>query len=304
MLAHYLMGVALHSRGEPATARTRHLQVLALYTPQAHRDLAVRYGADPGVGAHCCLAWELWYLGYPDQARQHSQQALRLAHEASSPYNLTMALFYTAALQQFCREAQTAQQQAEAVMILATEQGFALWLALGTVIHGWALAIQGQGEAGIAEMRQGLTATLAMGVQAQQPYILGLLAEAYGAGGHAAAGLHALAEVAAVMETTELRWYKAELFRLKGTLLLQQAVPDVCQAEACFHQALDIARQQHAKSWELRAATSLARLWQQQGKQQDACAVLAEVYNWFTEGFDTADLQEARTLLDGYLVML
>jgi predicted ATPase len=121
---------------------------------------------------------------------------------------------------------------------------------------------------------------------------------------HCGLALQALAEVAAVMESTESRWYKAELFRLKGTLLLQQEVPEVFQAEACFHQALAIARQQHAKSWELRAATSLLRLWQQQGKQQDAGAVLAEVYNWFTEGFDTVDLQEARTLLDGSVVML
>jgi len=157
--------------------------------------------------------------------------------------------------------------------------------------------MQGQGEAGIAAIRQGLAADLATGSTLYQPYCLGLLAEAYGAGGHPEEGLHSLAEALAVMDTTEVRFSAAELYRLKGALLLQQAVPDAAQAEACFHQALDVAREQQAKSWELRAATSLARLWQSQDKRQEASALLAPVYEWFTEGFDTADLQEAKTLL-------
>ena len=160
--------------------------------------------------------------------------------------------------------------QAAAAMTLATEQGFAQWVAWATVLHGWALAMQGQSEAGMAEMRQGLAADLATGSTMWQPYCLGLLAEAYGAGGHPDAGLHALAEARAVLDTTEVRYYAAELSRLKGALLQQQAVPDAAQAEACFQQALDVARQQQAKSFELRAATSLARLWQQQGKRAEA----------------------------------
>jgi predicted ATPase len=131
-----------------------------------------------------------------------------------------------------------------------------------------------------------------------RPYFLGLLAEASGVGGHPDEGLAALAEARAVMDTTEARVYAAELYRLTGALLLQQAVPDAAQAETCFHQALAVARHQQAKSWELRAATSLARLWQSQDKRQDAYALLAPVYEWFTEGFDTADLQEAKGLLD------
>jgi predicted ATPase len=156
----------------------------------------------------------------------------------------------------------------------------------------------GQGEAGIAEIRQAFAAELVIGSKAWQPYFLGLLAEAYGAGGHPDEGLPLLAEALAVMDATEECFYAAELYRLKGALLLQQAVPDASQAEACFHQALDMARQQQAKSWELRAATSLARLWQQQGKRTAARQLLAEVYHWFTEGFNTADLQEAKVLLD------
>ena len=157
--------------------------------------------------------------------------------------------------------------------------------------------MQGQAEQGIAEMRQGLAADLATGAKVMQPYYLGLLAEAYGEAGHPEEGLPLLAEALAVMDNTELRYYGAELYRLKGALLLRQAVPDASQAEACFHQALDVARAQQARSLELRAAMSLACLWQQQDKHQDARDLIAPVYDWFTEGFDTGDLQEAKALL-------
>ena len=157
--------------------------------------------------------------------------------------------------------------------------------------------MQGQGEQGIAEIRQGLAAVQLVSVKNFQPYSLCLLAEAYGATGHPEEGLRPLAEAIEIMDTIELRIYGAELYRLKGTLLLKQAAPDAAQAETCFYEALNIARHQQAKSWELRAATSLARLWQSQDKRQDAYDLLAPVYGWFTEGFDTADLQEAKALL-------
>jgi predicted ATPase len=185
-----------------------------------------------------------------------------------------------------------------AAITLATEQGFMQRLAHATVLHGWALARQGQGEVGRAAIRQGLTASMATGSMLLQPYGLGLLAETYEVGGHPDEGLAVLAEVQAVMAVTGVQWYAAELSRLKGALLLRQAVPDVPQAETCFQQALAVARRQQAKSWELRAARSLARLWQSQGKGTEAYALLAPVYGWFTEGFDTADLQEAKTLLE------
>jgi TOMM system kinase/cyclase fusion protein len=298
LLAHYQLGSVLFYRGEPAAAQAHHTQALALYTPQAHRALAVRYGVDLGVLSHSHLARALWSLGYPEQALQHSQAACTLAEEVAHPYSLVQALVYAAIVHQCRREALAVHAQAAAALTLATAQGFAQRVAWSTVLHGWALAMQGQGEAGLAEIRQGLAADLATGATLWQPYFLGLLAEAYGAGGHPEEGLHALAEALAVTDTTEARYYEAELSRLKGALLLQQAVPDAAQAETCFHQALALARQQQAKSWELRAATSLARLWQAQGKRQEAYDLLAPVYAWFTEGFDTGDLREARALLE------
>ena len=209
-------------------------------TRRQHRALAVRYGQGPrcDLPRPCwpgrCGAW-----AFLTQALQHSQAACTLAQEVAHPYSLAFALVCAAIVHQCRREVLAAHAQAAAAMTLATEQGFVPWVARGTVLHGWALAMQGQGEEGMAAMRQGLAAELATGATLWQPYFLGLLAEAYGAGGHPDEGLHALAEALAVMDTTEERFYAAELYRLKGALLLQQAVPDAAQAEACFQQALD-----------------------------------------------------------------
>jgi predicted ATPase len=300
LLAHCQLGIVLLWRGEPAAAQTHHTQALALYDPQAHRALAMRYGTDLGVASHIHLARALWCLGFPEQALQHSQAACTLAQDVTHPLSLANALVFAASVHQYRREVLAVHAQAAAALTLATAQGFVQRVAWSTVLHGWALAMQGQSEAGPAAIRQGLAAELATGATLWQPYFLGLLVEAYGAGGHPEEGLHALTEALAVLDTTEVRDYEAEIYRLKGALLLQQAVPDAAQAETCFHQALDVARQQQAKSWELRAATSLARLWQSQGKRQEAYDVLAPVYGWFAEGFDTADLQEAKTLLDQF----
>jgi predicted ATPase len=171
-------------------------------------------------------------------------------------------------------------------------------LATGTILRGWALAEQGQGEEGMAQMRQGLAARHATGAEADRPYLLALLAEGYGKAGRTMEGLHVLAEALAVMDAIRERYYEAELYRPKGAFLLRHAAEQDAEAEACFHQALEVARRRQAKSLELRAAMSLARLWQSQGKREDARQLLAEIYGWFTEGFDTADLQEAKALLE------
>ena len=188
-------------------------------------------------------------------------------------------------------------ERAETAITVATAQKIALVLAVGPIMRGWALAMQGQGAEGLTQLRQGLDAYRATGAEFQRPHFLSMLAEVHRSLGQPAAGLTALSEALTLVEKTSERYYEAELYRLKGELLLLQAAPEVSHAETCFQQALDIARRQQAKALELRAAMSLGRLWQQQGKRQEAQALLAGVYDWFTEGFDTADLQEAKVLL-------
>ncbi len=299
MLAHQQMGILLCVRGEFASAQTHHTRVLAIYDSlPRHGDLVMRFGTDLGSVCHSYLAWELWQLGYPDQALQHSREANTLAQKVSHPYSIAFALVFAAFLHQSLRDMPTTHELAEAAINLATDQGFEYWGSHGTILHGFALAMQGQGESGIAELRRGLAAYLATGSRTWQPYSLGLLAQAYGENGQTQEGLDVLDEALVETEATGIRFYAAELSRLKGILLLKQAVSDTPLAETCFHQAMTIAQNQSAKSWELRAATSLARLWQEQGKRQAAYALLLPVYQWFTEGFDTADLQDAKALLD------
>ena len=167
---------------------------------------------------------------------------------------------------------------------------------------GWALAMQGDAATGVAHIQQGLGAVPSVGPKLYRPYYLALLAEAYGQAGQPEVGLTCLAEALTLVEVTEGRWWEAELYRLKGELLLRLPLPDIPQATACFHQALDVARNQQAKALELRAALSLSRLWQQQGQRDQASQLLTEVYSWFTEGFETPDLQEARLWLEASLV--
>jgi predicted ATPase len=188
--------------------------------------------------------------------------------------------------------------------MLSREQGFPHWLVFGTILQGRVLAEQGQGEEGIAQIHQSLAAYRATGSEMLRPYYLALLAEVYGKVGQTEEGLTVMAEALAQVEKTGERWYEVELHRLKGELTLAQSrvqglVSSVQkEAEACFLKAIEVAQQQQAKSLELRATTSLARLWQRQGKKDDARRMLAEIYSWFTEGFDTKDLQEARALLE------
>jgi adenylate cyclase len=188
-------------------------------------------------------------------------------------------------------------EQAEAAVVLSTEQDFPLWAASGTIFRGWALARQGQGAEGVAQVRQGIVAYQATGAVLFVPYFCTLLADVCDHLGHPTDGLHALAEAHTLVEQHDERWWEAEVHRLRGVLLLRRTGTPQAEAEAWLQRALDVARHQEAKSLELRAAMSLARLWQQQGKQAEARALLAPIYGWFTEGFDTADLQEAKTLL-------
>jgi class 3 adenylate cyclase/predicted ATPase len=296
--AHRALGTTLFFLGELAPARGHLEQGIALYDPQQHRSLAFRYGADPGVICGLYAANVLWVLGYPDQALARIHEALTLARELAHAFSLAFALNHATNLHQFRREGQVTQERAEASMAFSTEQRFAQWLAQGMILRGWALAEQGQGAEGIAQLRQGLAAWQATGAELDRPRFLALLGEAYSKVGSTEEGLRLLGEAqAAVHRSGERRW-EAELYRLKGELLLARAPEDHTEAEACLRVALDIACHQGAKLWELRAAMSLSRLWQRQGKRAGAYELLAPVYGWFTEGFDTADLQEAKALLE------
>jgi TOMM system kinase/cyclase fusion protein len=295
--AHCALGVPLFYLGELALSQFHLEQGSALYDLQQYRSHAFRYGLDPGV--NCLLvAWPLWLLGYPDRALERSREALILAQELSHPYSLAYALQSAMRLHRFRREVQAAREQAEALVTLSNQQGFAQWLAGGTMMCGWALTVQGQEGEGMAQMHHGLTAWRAMGIEAGLPYWLAMLAEAYGSTGRVEAGRRVLAEALTLVETTEERWWEAELHRLKGELLLALSPDNAAEAEICFQRALEVARHQQAKSLELRAAMSLSQLWQQQGRRAEAWELLAPVYGWFTEGFDTADLQEAKALLE------
>jgi tetratricopeptide (TPR) repeat protein len=212
--AHIRLGVALFWSGELTSARTH----LEQSRSQASPSLIVRRK----ISALSHMAWALWLLGYPDQAVTRSNEALTLAHAQSHPYSLALALYYAAALYQFRREVQAAQARAEAVILLSTEQGFMMWLAAGTVERGWALAEQGQGEAGMAQIRQGIAAWQATGTAVAQPWGLALLAEAYGHVGQTEEGLRVLTEALTVVDKTGACHYAAELYRLKGVLTLRQ----------------------------------------------------------------------------------
>ncbi len=297
LVAHNVLGDTLVWLGEFAGAREHLEQGMALYNPHQYRSHAFLYGYDSGVHCLSFLAWALWYLGCPEQALRRIHEALTLAQEVSHPFSLGFALAFAAWLHQLRREGQAAQERAEAIIALSTDQEFPFWEAWGTILRGSTLAEQGQSAEGIAQIRQGIAAWRAMGAELQLPYYLALLVEAYGKAGQAEEGLRVLAEALTAVHKTGERQHEAELYRLKGELLLEQDVPNEQEAESCFRQAVDVANQQQAKSLELRAATSLARLWQSQSKRQDAYDLLAPVYEWFTEGFDTADLQEAKALL-------
>jgi predicted ATPase len=251
---------------------------------------------------HIFVAQALWLLGYPDQARQRMHEALTLARELAHPLSMVMALTLSPMVWIPRREVQLVQEGAEAAIALCTEHGLGeFWLAHTNVWQGWVLTEQGQKEEGIALMRHGMAAFRAAGAELERQYWLALLGEVYAKMGQQEQGRNALAEAWAIVNKTGERFWEAELHRLEGELTLHFTLPSLepsfLEAESSFHKALEVARRQEAKSLELRAASSLARLWQQQGKRKEAHDLLAEVYNWFTEGFDTKDLQEAKALL-------
>jgi predicted ATPase len=297
LVAHWMLGQTLFWLGEMSLTRVHLEASTTLYGARQQHTLAMRYGTDPGVTCRSYTATALWLLGYPEQALQRGHEAVALAQELSHPFSLGLALLHIAWIHQYRREWQRAQERAEALIALSTEQGFPLWLAEGTMVRGWALVMQSQGAEGIAQMRQGEAAFQATGGRVSLTYNLAQRLEAHRHVGHTDAGLAALTEALGLVDKTGERLWEAELYRLQGELRLARTTEHHMEAETAFQQARAVARHQQAKSLELRAAVSLARLWQQQGKHAAARQVLGDIYYWFTEGFDTADLQEAKALL-------
>jgi len=326
--AHLTLGIALFHRGEPSPARGLLEQVAALYNLQQPSSIAFQFGQDSEVACRCFAALVLWLLGYPDQAVARLREALTLAQERSHPYSKAFAFAFAAWLHQFLRAGQTTYEWAEAANSLSAEHGFALFSTEATVLRGWVLAERGLTEEGITQIHQGMAAFQRTGARMLLPYYLALLAEAYRKAGHVEEELSVVVEALDLVQRTEERFWEAELYRLKGELLLRKVsqnskarpeprprskrqrvkipkarsfIPSTqaeAEVEACFLQALGIARRQEAKSLELRAGMSLSRLWQYQGKEYEAHQLLAEIYSWFTEGLNTKDLQEAKVLLD------
>jgi predicted ATPase len=321
--AHWTLGTSHYFRGEFVMAREYLERANANYDPQRHRFLRLVSGTDVGVLCRGWMTCTLWALGYPEQALACSQEALALAQALDHAPSLASALVVAGSnFHLLRREVQAAREHTSALLHLATGKSVPLYEAVETVHQGYeqvaATTSFGSGSEGtveggwpelasspacrgiegaITQMRRGLAALQAMG--ATRPRLLTLLAEAYGRTGQADQGLNVLDETLALIEQTTARCSEAELHRLKGELLLMQGAGGAeTAAEACFQRAIEVARQQQAKSWELRAAMSLCRLWQRQGKREEARQLLAGIYGWFTEGFDTPDLKDARALLE------
>ena len=317
------LGQTLCMQGEPMLALEHLQRVVGLYEPQRHRTLTVHCGYDPGVYAHVMEAWVLWVLGYPVQGQRRSHEALRLARAQAHPFTLSLTLVTIVILQHMRREGESTREHVQASLGLSTEYGFPYLTVLGTILQGWERTRLDEVAAGLTQMRQGLATLRAMGGEVLRPSLLALLADACVRAGQMEAGLGVLEEALVTADEHTERFYAAELHRLKGELVLRtwletgakpaprasdkEHVADrgaisqallQTEAEACFQNALHIAQRQRTKLLELRAAMSLSRLWGQQGKRVAARQLLGEVYGWFTEGFETADLQEARVLLE------
>jgi predicted ATPase/class 3 adenylate cyclase len=296
VIAHRCAGACKLFSGALASAVGHFNRALVLYTP-TQRYAEVLH--DPRVLSISQTAWAVLLQGYPDDALARSRESLAAAHAGADAHTLAMTMHQQNVVDQLRGDWQTVKKRASALMTFTAERGFAHWHATATILHGWAVAAGGAVKEGVVEMNRGLMEKQATGAQLKVPYYLGLLAAAYASMSQESKALRLLDDAAARVRRTKEQWFKAELHRLRGEVLLRSPKDHRTQAEACFDKALSVAQQQDARLWELRSATSLARLWGDQGRRHEALDLLAPVCGWFTEGFDTADLKEARALLDG-----
>ena len=281
--------------GEFSQARLSLDQAIAAYDPQEHRSSALLWGADYQASALCHQALNLWYLGFPSQALRRGEEAVDWARELKYPFSLGLVLAWLGALHWERRDSCALRGCSEELLRLSTEAGLSPLQAIAKVHQGWVQAQQGEVEEGTNQTREGITQWRSLGMVSWVPFFLSGLAEVYGAAGKAEEGLSLLEEAIALVEETEGRCHESRVRLVKGDLL--RLIGRTSEADACLRQAIEVARHQKAKSWELRATLSLSRLLQNQGRCEEARAMLSQIYEWFTEGFDTRDLQEARALL-------
>ncbi len=301
MRGHWMVELISTHLGQFPTALDHFQKALALYDPARHLDDAFLYALNPGVAMPCFAAWTHWFMGQPDVAVELIQKALKLAHELSEPHSLTHALLFAAVLYQLRRDGVRAREHADAAIAASTKHGLAMYHAMATIMRGWTLIDERRGEEAVQEIETGLAALRATGTELVRPHFLALLAEALKELGRHNEALSALDQALELAQRTGEIYYEAELYRLKGELLLAsqpvEKPASVTDADGCFAQSLKIAQQQKANAWELRTAMSIARQRQRNGKGTEARELLSRVYNSFTDGFDTLDLREAKALL-------
>jgi predicted ATPase len=298
LTAYKALGATWFNLGDFAQAQTYLEQGIALYDRELHRRLVALYAEDVGLACYFEAGATLWQRGDLARSQTLIYTMLDLAQSLAHPFTLAGALFWAAYYQQGRREVQAVYELSEALLALAGEHGFSLYLTAGSLMRGWALAGQGQPAAGVAELEQVLTGLQAAGIGIFRAHILGLLGEAYGLAGRLEAGLNTLDQALLVAARSGERHYEAELYRLKGTLLAQQGAPEA-EVALCYRQAIEVARRQQALPLELRATLNLSRLWHGQGKTQEARQIVMATYRQFRESEDAPDLAEARTWLAG-----
>jgi class 3 adenylate cyclase/predicted ATPase len=298
MIGHRLMGNSLMLTGDILEGREHYNQAFALYDPAKHRPLATRFGQDVGVSIFVYRALAQWMLGYPETARADADHALQDARQDSHAGTLMYAQFHTSLTNVLCANYAAANAQSDEVVRLADAKGAALWKALATMQKGSVLALSEKPADGIQMITSGITTYQSTGSRVYLPIFWSHLSSAYAQLGKFDDAWRCIGEAMIAVETTNERWYEAEVIRITGEIAMLSSDPDGAKAQTYFERALIVARKQQAKSWELRAAMSMTRLWRDQGKQDEARDLLAPVYFWFTEGFDTRDLKEAKALID------
>jgi predicted ATPase len=291
------MGISLASTGEIAQGHAHFDQAIALYDPAEHRPLVTRFSVDSRVSVLSYRSWAIWFLGHPEAALADSDQAIRDAREIGQAATLMYALIHASFTYIHCGNYETATAVLNEVTALAGEKGALFWEAHGTAQQGCLFGLTGKASNAVQMLTSGITAFRSTGSTSWLPERLSYLAKAYADLGQFDEASRYIREAMMTVNTTKERWWEANIYRMAGEIALMSPEPDATKAQAYFERALSVARAQQAKSWELRAATSMARLWRDQGKPQQACELLAPIYGWFTEGFNTRDLKEAKALL-------